>query len=432
MSAHLDERVDAASLVTFRVALGLLLVVIAARFFAHGWIREYYVEPRRFFTYWGLAWVRPWPAPWMYVHYAAIAASGAGLAWSPNARVYRGACVSAFVLFSWAHFSDKTNWLNHYWLVSCVLLVCTCLPWARAGDTVPRWAVVALRAQVGIVYVGGGLAKLGSDWLVHAQPLTIWLGANTDVPLLGPWLGHKSVAYAFSGAGAAFDLGIVPALLWSRTRRIAYVVLVVFHGLTARLFPIGVFPWIMIVLTPIFFAPSWPRKLWRAMPKPALDGAAKYVQDARIARAVLMAWAVLQVLVPLRFLLYPGNVLWHEQGFRFAWKVMVMEKAGRVEFRVVDRATQRVSLVEPRTWLTRIQLKQMATQPDMILELAHWIGDDERQHGRDVAVYADAWVTLNGRPRARLVRPDVDLTAVRDTLAPYDWLEPAPREPPAF
>jgi hypothetical protein len=35
---------------------------------------------------------------------------------------------------------------------------------------------------------------------------------------------------------------------------------VVFHVLTSVLFPIGIFPWLMIALTPIFFDPSWPRR----------------------------------------------------------------------------------------------------------------------------------------------------------------------------
>ena len=41
---------------------------------------------------------------------------------------------------------------------------------------------------------------------------------------------------------------------------------------------------------------------------------------------------LVQLLLPLRAHLYGGNVLWHEQGMRFSWRVMVREKNGSVTF----------------------------------------------------------------------------------------------------
>ena len=45
-----------------------------------------------------------------------------------------------------------------------------------------------LRAQVGVVYLFAGIAKLNPDWLFHAQPLRIWPYNNSDVPFLGELL----------------------------------------------------------------------------------------------------------------------------------------------------------------------------------------------------------------------------------------------------
>ena len=42
-----------------------------------------------------------------------------------------------------------------------------------------------LRFQYATVYFYAGLAKLGSDWLVHAQPLGIWLYSRGDTPVSG-------------------------------------------------------------------------------------------------------------------------------------------------------------------------------------------------------------------------------------------------------
>ena len=59
--------------------------------------------------------------------------------------------------------------------------------------------------------------------------------------MVGPLLGEVWAAYAFSWAGAFFDLTIVGWLIWRRTRPMAYLVLVAFHLMTYLLFPqIGV------------------------------------------------------------------------------------------------------------------------------------------------------------------------------------------------
>ena len=35
---------------------------------------------------------------------------------------------------------------------------------------------------------------------------------------------------------------------------------------------------------------------------------------------------MIQVIFPLRYIFYPGELFWHEQGYRFSWRVMLMEK----------------------------------------------------------------------------------------------------------
>src|SRR4051812_10618433 len=87
----------------------------------------------------------------------------------------------------------------------------TSSPGARHA-TVPFGAVVLVCAQVGVVYVFAGLAKLHTDWLLHGLPLRMWLPAHADLAIIGPWLAEPRVAIALSWAGAAFDLLVVPAL----------------------------------------------------------------------------------------------------------------------------------------------------------------------------------------------------------------------------
>lgn len=445
--AAANRPVDAASLAFFRIAFGLAMVVAAARFFTHGWIHADYVAPKVFFHYWGFGWVRPWPAAGMYVHYAIMGAAAALVA---AGLFYRAAAVVFALTFTYAHLCDKSNYLNHYYLISLVSLWLVLLPLDREGSlrvalrpadrrpTVRAWMLWVLRLQIGVVYVFGGLAKLGSDWLVYGEPLRIWLAANAEMPLLGRLFGERWVAIAMSWCGMLFDLSIVPLLSWRRTRRAAYAVVVVFHTLTGLLFEIGMFPWIMTGAATLFFDPSWPRRIAsRLRAKAAVDarGGASGPAGIAIGRAglaVIGAYALVQVLVPLRHLAYPGNTLWTEEGFRFAWRVMLIEKSGDLELTVVDRAGRR-AVVQPNEYLTPFQARMARTQPDMILELSHVVARDfERRTGGPVEVYADAWVSFNGRPRARMIDPRVDLAREHDGLAPKPWILPAPSGPPEF
>lgn len=410
-------QVDGASLAAFRVAFGVVMLVAVGRYFAHGWIDALFLQPRVFFPYAGFAWVRPWPGLGMYVHFAGLGVLAVAIALGFRTR----ASLALFAVgFTYAHLIDKTNYLNHYYLVSVLAAVMALLPLGavasldarrdprRAAATVPAWTVWVLRAQLGLVYVYGGVAKLNADWIVHAQPLRIWLAASGDVPVLGPWLEEPWAAYACSWAGLGFDLAIVPLLLWRRTRRAAYGLVVAFHVLTSLLFPIGIFPWLMIALTPIFFAPDWPRRiLGRRAPVAATPVA---IRHERAVTAVLALHLALQALLPLRAVVASRDVAWTEEGFRFAWRVMAMEKAGLATFRVRDPATGATWSVDPGDELTPLQARMMATQPDMIADYARHLADAARRAGRgEVEVRADVFVTLNGRPSRRFVDPDADL-----------------------
>lgn len=441
LSLALRKPVDVASLIAFRIGFGLLMVAASVRFVAKGFLHDEYDVPRHFFHYWGFEWVRPWPFPGMYVHYALMTLTAMSVALGYR---YRASVILFGILFTYAHFIDKTNYLNHYYLVTCVSLVMAFLPLdhervkhARIAS-VPSWCLWIVRFQVGCVYFFGGVAKLKSDWICHAQPLTIWLSANSDFPGIGRWFHEKWFAYAFSWAGAAFDLTIVGWLLWSRSRSFAYVALVAFHVVTGRLFQLGMFPWIMSGLAIIFFDPSWPRALLERLrflspsrPSPLSETDSKPLPCWGLGLA--LAYIVVQLLTPLRHWLYPGDVLWTEQGFRFAWNVMLIEKNGALEMSVTDPATHASSLIDLGAYLTPYQVKMASTQPDMILELAHIVAKDYARRGLGrVEVHVDAQVALNGRRSKSFIAPTLDLAAVQESLGPKSWLLPGPLEAPEF
>ena len=83
---------------------------------------------------------------------------------------YRVVAVTLFFAFAYVQLIDVTNWLNHYYLVSLLLLLSAVMPLGRAriSGSLPAWCTYLLRFQVGVVYVYAGLAKATSDWLLHA------------------------------------------------------------------------------------------------------------------------------------------------------------------------------------------------------------------------------------------------------------------------
>ncbi|RUO92930.1 HTTM domain-containing protein [Corallococcus sp. AB018] len=441
---------DIAALAAFRVALGLLITVSAVRFLAYGWVGVLFAQPRFRFTYWGFGWVPVLPGDWMPALFMVMGVLGALLM---VGLFYRVTVVLLFGVFAYVQLLDVTNYLNHYYLVSLLLGLMCFVPAHRAfsvdawrkpalrRDWLPAWCTVLLRFQVSVVYVFAGLAKVTTDWLVHAQPLNIWLAARTGLPWVGPLLEQRWMAYAAAWGGMLFDTTIVLFLMWRRTRPFAYVVVLGFHAVTFVLFPIGMFPFIMVTAALVFFDPSWPRVLAARVrrlplavrPSGVGEGATLVVPGwkGRLALGAALTYAVLQVALPLRTHAYGGNVLWHEQGMRFSWRVMTREKNGSATFLVRDSVTGREWHVPPSQYLTRLQEREMAVQPDLILQLAHRIARDfEANTHHPMEVRADVRVSLNGRMSEPLVDPHVDLAKEEDSLGPKAWILPAPEGPP--
>lgn len=426
--------VSAQSVAVFRIGFGLLVAFSSVRFLAKGWVETLYLEPEHHLTYPYFGWVEPLPAPWMYLWVAAVACSGVAIAVGYRLRPALGMFL---VGFAYLELIDAALYLNHYWFLTVVAALLLILPvgnhWSldaytgrvRPSNTVPAFVVWALRAQLAAVYLFAGLAKLNADWLFRAQPLRTWLADRTDVALVGPLLDEPVVAYLASWSGAAFDCTIVAWLLWRRTRPLAYLTLVGFHLVTGALFQIGVFPLVMIVATMIFFEPDWPSRL-RRTGRSAPQEVEEPGQTATIRRSSMAALAVLamlQVMMPLRHYAYPGDVRWTEEGYLGAWRVMLTEKAGHVEFEVSDPTTGEVWQASPTLVLTDWQAAVAATKPDLIHRTAQLLADYYAEQGRGpVEIRARALVTMNGRPAQLMIDPSVDLAAEPRSLAPAGWI----------
>lgn len=440
LQSYITQQVHIAPLVVFRMVFGFTLFFSVIRFAAKGWISELYIEPVFHFTYYGFSWVKPLDGLGMYVVFALMAMSFLGVALG---AFYRLSSIGAFLLFTYVELIDKANYLNHYYFVSLVCFLMIFVPAHRYFSLdvhrfpnlkrtyVSLWTIGVFKLQLGIVYFFAGVAKLNFEWLVNANPLRIWLPAQSHLPVIGGLLSKTWVAYFASWFGAVYDLTIPFFLLVKKYRPIAYYFVIAFHISTAVLFNIGVFPFVMIGATLIFFSEDFHKKVLSKMEglfnakSVQITNSTELPSFNKIWTYLIVGFFAVQLGLPFRHLLYPGNLFWNEQGYRFSWRVMLMEKAGYANFRIVDTTNQRQWEAKNYDYLTPNQEKMMSTQPDMILEYAHFLkAQAEAQGVNNPEIYVDAFVSLNGELSKRFVDPEVNLANQKESLKPKKWILP--------
>lgn len=418
-----------------------MMLLSLIRFSAYGWIKKFYIDPPFHFTYYGFEWVKPFGN---YTYFLFVVCGLAALCIAIGYK-YRLAAIAFFLSFTYIELMDKTTYLNHYYFISVVAFVMIFLPAnayfsvdahrnpKRAFQQIPRWNTDILKLLLAIVYIYAGIAKLNSDWLIEAMPLKIWLPNNADLPVIGPLLNQQWMIYAFAWIGTVYDLAIVSLLLNRKTRLFAFVLVVVFHVLTKILFPIGVFPYVMIVSTLIFFDSRWHKKglaaigkMFRISLSVFENGRHKISENTignKIKLGILSVFLAFQLLFPFRYLYYPDELFWTEEGFRFSWRVMLMEKAGYTVFNVTDAKTNKIVHVRNSDFLTPFQEKQMAFQPDFILEYAHFLHDHFEKVGfADPIVRVESYVALNGRLSQLYIDKTTDLAKQRESFAHKKWI----------
>lgn len=426
------------------------------RFIVKGWVYSHLIAPKLHFTYFGFSWVKPLPEPVMYLVFGLMLLACVGIILG---LFYRVSAITFFLTFTYTELIDITYYLNHYYFVSLVAFLLIFVPANRAysldvwrkptlkQSLAPAWTIGIFKLQLAIVYFYAGVAKLNHDWLINAMPLTLWLPAKTSLPIIGFIFKYKITAYIFSWAGMLFDTFIVGFLLWPKTRILAYLAVVTFHALTALLFQIGVFPLVMSCSVLIFFSAKFHQRLlnWlnttlallnsggsfftsrknsdKSVSDTHIKGESRTFNKRSLTTTLLILFFAFQLLFPWRYLLYRGNIFWTEEGYRFSWRVMLMEKAGTATFYVKDAKTGREGVVPNRKFLNDVQEKQMAMQPDLILQYAHFLRDYYATQGvANPSVRAKVEVTMNARPSKLLIDPQVDLSKIEDGWRKKSWI----------
>lgn len=439
LSGFVSSQQHIAPLVVLRIVFGSLMFFCTLRFALKGWIQDLYLAPSFHFTFYGLEWIRPLDAIGMYLAFVLMAAAALCIAFG---LFYRLAALVFFILFTYIELIDKAYYLNHYYFVSLISFLMILVPAQRyfsldvlrrpalKTTQVPAWTINIFKLQLTIVYVFAGISKITPEWLLEAMPLKIWLPANAHLPLIGTLMQQSWVAYLFAWFGMLFDLFIAFFLFNSSTRGFAYALVILFHVCTAFFFKIGMFPFIMMGLTLVFFSPEFHqrvinalRRLFNRAQESDKQQATVSVRGEKYIYVILTLYFIIQILLPFRYLLYPGELLWTEQGYRFSWRVMLMEKSGTTFFYVKDSESGKLTEVNNREFLTSFQEKMMSTQPDMILQYAHHLKKEFQKRGvKDPIVTTDAYIRLNGKGSRLMIDNTVDLAREEDNLQAKSWI----------
>lgn len=434
MTTLLFKPIDPASLVLFRIVFGLLLVLDMMNTLLSGVIDSLAQSPIQF-TYYGFQWV-PILSGTPLVIIVTLGCLGALL--FTAGRLYYPGVLLMGLTYSYLFLVEKSLYLNHGYLTILLCALCLFVPLHLNGKVgksnqiaVPMmgWHLFVFCFSMGIAYFFGGIAKINMDWL-QAMPLAIWL-PNVSNPLIySAFINELWFAYFISYGGLIFDLSIVFFMLHPKTRVYAFTAAIIFHFSNHIFFNIGTFPWLSLMLTALFFPPSFPRTLpviGREFDKSIGTNSVypTYVSpNASYKKYVLIGLAVFAAFhfyMPIRHHFFEGNVAWTDEGHRYSWRMMLRSKRGSGYFMVENMAGSKQERVWPRNILTNRQHRKMMTHPDMIIQMSHFLRDKyQKDWGEEVKVYANIQCSLNGRESVPYINANVNLAEER-----FSWFRSA-------
>jgi len=416
----LFQPVDIAALVFFRIMFGILgfADVMGMWTYYHLYMDAY--NPDDFhFTYYGFEWVQPLPSLLMSAFLVMMIVAAICIALG---KWYRYCAVFFAIGFTYMFLVEKTNYLNHGYLFSMISWLMILLPANRAysmdvldgrvssRSETPYWNIFLLQFMMAVVYFFGGIAKINWDWL-NGYPLLIWLEYKKTMPLIGGLLEQDWLAYFMSYGGLILDLFVVPFLIFRKTRVWALLFVIAFHLMNMVIFQIGIFPWLSVTLTLLYFPSGgirkvldwlepkykWTQKVghwWKGLfanPK-NIDTAFLPSQNQAIITPLLIVFCLTNLLLPLRHHYFKGDVAWTEEGHRYSWRMMLRSKSANGYLTAKNGVTGETERIRTKDYLSKRQRPKMLVHPDMILQYAH--------HVRDV--YREKWQTDSVEIRASI------------------------------
>jgi vitamin K-dependent gamma-carboxylase len=442
LKTYLEAPTNGHTLGLFRLIFGLFMVYEMFDYIQIDLVRNAFILPQAHLSY--FEFLQPLPEPILdaMLYLMLLAAILISLGW-----LFRPACFVLAVLYGYFLLLDKCIFNNHLYLF---VLLAFMLGFTHADRffsvrnffgkekmaslRIPRWEVFIFQLQFAIVYFYGGLAKLNYDWVFRSEPVKSLINMIPDSEPLAFLFKHDFQVPLLTYGGILFDLA-VPFLLWFKPTRLWVLPLILFFHLSnsQTLNDIGIFPFVMIFTTILFFEASeipLLRKMVNAK-NTGKDKNLKVLTSPNCVGKLLVGYMVFQLLFPFRglFLLNPVN--WTMIANRFAWRMKSQSRLlDELSYTIQDGPSGQVYTVEIEKVINPMQINVVAHDPIAAVAVAKELSRQGLERGMaDPIVKAKIRVRWNGYPSAYTVDPTVNLAKV--AYSPFkklEWVMPVPHQ----
>jgi len=435
LNKWLFTQIDNSALVVFRIIFGLLIALEAIGAIFTGWIRRSLIEPQETFNFIGFDFLQPLPGNGMLYYYALMGLFGLLVMIGYK---YRISIIAYTIMWTGVYLMQKSSYNNHYYLLMLLCIIMSFLPANRFAAidsrnnpslrsiSMPRWVWLVIVLQMWIVYTYAAVAKFYPDWLNGSFP-SVLMRSKQHYWLVGEFLQQQWVHYSIASFGLLFDLLIIPLLLWRKTRIFAFVAAVFFHLFNSFIFHIGIFPYLALAIT-LFFFPSEKINKWFLRNKKEYYNLNEIIIPSfrKPLLVILSGWFIVQIALPLRHHFFQDDVLWTEEGHRLSWRMMLRSKSGRSTFKVVEAGSRDTIYVDKNHYLSKKQLGAINSKPDLIWQFAQRLKREYAEEGKNIQVFVNAKVSVNGRPFQQFIDPKVDLAAEKwHHFKHHHWILPS-------
>jgi len=101
-------------------------------------------------------------------------------------------------------------------------------------------------------------------------------------------------------------------------------------------------------------------------------------------------------------------------------------KSGITTYKVVDKNTGESTPINLDDYLSKKQKRIASTKPDVIWQFAQRLKQIYAEKGRDVSVFVNSRVSVNGNRYKQFINPEIDLANVKwDAFRHHDWILPS-------
>ncbi|ODM95905.1 Vitamin K-dependent gamma-carboxylase [Orchesella cincta] len=400
-------------------------------------------------------WIQPLPIQQACILYSIMWAGSIGIMLGLKFRL---SCLLYLCPYLYFFLLDKSRWNNHSYLFSLFTMLLT---WSGAGQHmsidalsipketklsgVPKWNYFILKFQIFLLYFYAGVKKLfDSDWIngysmknLSKHSVFSPLKLVTDAETIEFYMVHMG--------GLVYDLTVGFMLNFDFSKKAAYLLSLMFHGLNSQIFHIGMFPYVCLASLVLFCKPGeFPCSLFKTNLEQTSSKSSRLTKRTKVSRnessspckssssrattGLLLFYMLLQLVLPFSHSITQGYNTWTKGLYGYSWDMMINSwETLHQKITVRNYYTGDERYLDTDVWVTN---DRWSSHPDMAKQYAGCISRNlARFNITNIEIYMDVWKSLNGRFQQRMYDPRVNiLTAPWSPFEEVTWVLPLLRQ----